>query len=126
MLYPKVSELPLHAWLMDTIKSFSEHPERWPIEKETPIEDSAYWAGLCVKKVMLRDGETWNFDVTAFRGPDANLLMSMTLESGNVDDILLGMRHMLAVGASKPLVYIEKMCDRIEEKDDDYHDGFWD
>ena len=114
----------LVSWIRETFQYYLDHPDEWPMERETPTENPPFWARLKVDHFLYRGTEDrWYFNVGAFKGPNAEIEMSMMMVDGTREDILSFIRDQLDKGCPKPDSYIFTLCKKLATKDeDDLHD----
>ena len=118
----------LETWTIETCRELAAHPETWPVEREAPIPDHpfGFWGGLCIRRVPIYGVETWLCDAVAHTGPKGKTLMSMRLTSStDAADVCAYLAAQAEAGCPKPLSYINFLCEKLLEKDDDPHDDWW-
>ena len=116
----------IEAWVKDTLNDYVMHPEKWPIKKESPIQGYDYWAGLKIESAPYRGDGQWNLYVLTSFGPNASIEISSRICRGTDNDLMCYMRNELNRNVAETLFFIEHLCEKVEEKGEDYHSDIWD
>lgn len=118
----------IRKWLICTTRELEKSSQDWPIRKETLVKGDPFWAYLEVYTFMdyTKGKEKWDYRIGVHRGPEAQTEMYCSLISGGKDDILQYMKEQLQNRCEKEISFLNDLCRRMGEKDeDDIYDDFW-
>ena len=117
----------IRKWLTRTVREREESPQDWPARKETTMEEELFWAYLEVNSFMDygKGKEKWVYRIGVYRGPEAQIEVYFGLISGS-KDILQYMKEQLQKRCEKEISFLNRLCSKLSEKDeDDFYGDFW-
>ena len=114
----RLSEDSLREWVQKTLNELVEHPDAWPIGMTVEMRDHR-WACMRTEAAPHYGDDHWSFTAGA---QGVELDSSYRMGKGTTAELVQIMQEPSMV--NECLFYISAACDRIDDKDDDYHSDF--